>query len=436
MRFGLVTVASVRKLAAVMAAAGVSRGAQLVAAMSIARAFGPTDYGLFVFTIGTALIASAIGGLGWQMSYNRLMPRFVAQAQFARAKGLLRMADRVTVAGCAVGAAVLVAAGLVARDLGSGFLFAALLTIPLGITQLRRQQLAGAGRAPLSLLIDQGFASIVVAIAAVVATLTLAEIVLLYLAGLIVANTAATIVVRRDVHPDVRDAAPSYDTLTWARMSWSMLIAQLARLLLSRLDVLLIPTLSTLTEAGLYGAALRITFVLTFPQMILQTLIGPMLGNAFAVDHHVHARRLLLYSVGFALATSLPFALAICVDPALVLRVLFGAPYAAAATTLVLITFGQLGVSVAIPLGAALMMGGRERALWRINVAILGLSVALAFVLIPRYGALGAGIVGLVSGLGLSASHLWLCIPLLRGGERAAMAAPRSDGDWNGASGK
>lgn len=382
--------------------------------MLIAQQFGPTHYGLFVFAVGTGMVASSLGTLGWQTSFNRLMPLLQHQGDWPAVSGLVRAADLVVFLGCTAGAVVLLAIAIFERTLSTGLLFAAMLTVPLGFTLLRRQQLAGAGKAPLALLLDQGFASAAVLLIGLLGLLSVEGLLWMYGAALVLGGIAATWLFKQDLPPDARVTPRKYEMRSWLSSSWSILMGQLARLFLARMDVLLLPALANLTETGLYGAALRITYVLTFPQVLLQTLVGPLLGKAFAGNQLGRARRLIFYSSGLALLTGVPLTIAICVYPSWILRTLFGPEFEDASTALVLLAIGQLGVGASIPLGSALMMGGRESQFWRSNVTVLVVSLALAFVLIPQHGAIGAATVGLVAGLALFASQLALVRPMLR----------------------
>ena len=179
------------------------------------------------------------------------------------------------------------------------------------------------------------------------------------------------------------------------------------------------PTLSTLAQAGLFGAAVRVTFILSFPQFILQTVTGPQFAEAFAAADTTRARKILWASLGFALVTTLPLLAVILVAPDWVMRTLFGEPFAAGATTLVLVALGETAGALALPFSGVLTMAGGERALGKLNLTVLAVSIAAALVLIPARGAQGAGIVSLASGAALLLGQMLLSVPRLRRGADA-----------------
>jgi O-antigen/teichoic acid export membrane protein len=339
-------------------------------------------------------------------------------------RGLMVMANRMNLAGGVVAALVLLAASLVIDQLSYGLIAAAALTVPSAVTLLRRQQLAGTGQAAFALLLDQGLASVALLIAVLVADLTLTWMLGIYGAALIAGNIVATLLVRRRLPAGTDTATPRYRTREWLRVSVSLLQSRSARLVLSRLDVLLLPTLASLAAAGIYGAAFRATYILTFPQFVLQTINGPQFAEAFAAGRIDRARRILKLSLAFALLTSLPPLAVFLAAPEWAMTILFGAKFAPGAWALVLVAIGQFAMGLSIPFNAILVMAGSERQISRLNFAVLAGSVAASFWLIPRFGATGAGIVTAVSGCALLATQVWLCRSPMSSGGGAQADAP------------
>lgn len=404
----------------VMCAAAISRGAQLGAMIIVARKLGPADYGLFIFATGASVIAGMLGCLGWQLSFNRFFAIARREADPGHLRGLIQAAARVVLGGNGLAALVLLAASAFAGKLEFGLIAAAILTMPTGLSLLRRQQLAGVGQAPFALLLDQGFASIALLVAVLLFELPLAAMLAVYGVALVAGNVAAGALFRSKLPTEADHATPIYQTALWMRSSLSLMLGQVARIFLARLDVLLLPTLSTLAQAGLFGAAVRVTFILSFPQFILQTVTGPQFAEAFAADDAARARKILWASLGFALVTTLPPLAVILIAPEWVMRILFGEPFAGAAGTLVLVALGETAGALAMPFTGVLTMAGREPALGKLNLAVLVVSFAAALVLIPAQGAIGAGIVSLTSGTALLAGQVLLSLSPLRGATHCA----------------
>jgi O-antigen/teichoic acid export membrane protein len=400
-----------------MGAAAVSRAAQLVVVAVVARRLQPEDFGVFVFANGSAMIASLIGNLGWQMSFNRFFSVARHNRDWPMLRALMRFSSRVNYLGCGFAALMLAVASLFAGKLALGLLAGALLTIPSGTTLLRRQQLAGTGQAPFALLLDQGLASMILIVPVLLFRLSLFEIMAIFTGAMVLGNFIAGRLIARKLPPDLGDYEPKGELREWMTVSVNLLMARFARLLLSRLDVLLLPVLATIAQAGIYGAALRATYILTFPQFVLQTINGPQFADAFAAGSTRRARRVLALSMAFAVVTSVPPLLLFLILPRWTMTFLFGASYASGALALVLISIGQFAIGLGIPFSGIMSVAGSERALSRVNIAILVLALALSIVLVPRYGATGAGWVTAICGVALLTGQIVLSVGPLR--ERA-----------------
>jgi O-antigen/teichoic acid export membrane protein len=411
---------SLARISVTMAAGVVSRLAQLGAVVVVARQLSPADFGLFVFATGASLVAALIGNLGWQFSFNRFFAIARREEGLAALRGLMLASNRAVLAGSVFAALALLVASLFHAKLGTGLVIAALLTIPYGLTLLRRQQLAGTGQAPFALMLDQGLASTVLLIAVLLFRLTVIEMLAVYGLAIAAGNIAATLLVRRRLPEGLSDAEPRFETKEWMRVSLTLLQGRFARLLLTRLDVVLLPALAGLAAAGIYGAALRVTYVLTFPQFVLQTISGPQFAEAFAEKRFDRVMRILALSVAFALVTALPFLVLFLAAPQWTMTFLYGEDYAGGALALVLVAIGQFAMGLAMPFDAILTMAGRERHVAVLNWFVLAISLALSFWLIPAYGATGAGIVTMVAGVVLLFGEAGLCREPLRTGSTSS----------------
>jgi O-antigen/teichoic acid export membrane protein len=237
----------------------------------------------------------------------------------------------------------------------------------------------------------------------------------IYAGAMVVGNAVATVLINRRLPENLREYPPQYEMREWMSVSLTLLLARSARLLLSRLDVILVSTLAGLAQAGLYGAALRATYILTFPQFVLQTINGPQFADAFAAGKPARVSSILKGSLLFAGLTSLPPLILFVAAPSWTMSLLFGTAYAEGAVALVLIAIGQFAIGLGMPFNSLLTMAGRQGALSWLNIGVLVVSVGLSFALIPAYGAAGAGVVTAVSGLALLVGQIGLSRPALRG---------------------
>ena len=379
------------RLAWSMAAAIAARLGLLALAVMIGRQFGPADYGAFTFATSVALLAAQISVLGWPMLMNRLIPEMLRDKDWDALRGLRDAGDAVVIGCSLAGAGLLLGLSQLDGAFGESFLLAALLTVPMAIAILRRQQLAALRRPAIGLLFDQGFGALAAALFLFVAGAgTLLGAVAVFAAGMVLGNLVTFIQVRRLLPPDVSTATRKVAFRLWMGMALPMLLGMSSRLLMNKMDILMLAPLANFHESGLYGAAFRITFLLTFPQVVMMSVVTPLISEAFAHDRHERISRLIRWAMIFAGITAIPPGLLLIAFPEFVLSTLFGAEFAPAAPSLVLLAIGQTVASLAIPLSALLTMGGREKHYGALNLAGLVLHAMLNIVLIPPFGATGA----------------------------------------------
>jgi O-antigen/teichoic acid export membrane protein len=381
-----------------MAAAGVARAAQLVLAILLARRFGASQYGVFTFALGAATLASFCASLGWPDLFNRLYPAYLKDRAWGRLRGLNRFSD-LLVAGFGLAAALfLVALGGWSGDLRQGLFFAAAMTVPLALVILRRQQLAGIRHAATGLLFDQGFAALItVAAVACFSLMDLTPVVLTFCLASVLSVLITTVLFRRRLPPQVRDAAPEFEGAAWFKMALPMTAGNLARQVLNRVDVIMLAPLASIYDVGLYGAAWRLTYLLSFPQVVLMTIIGPLLSEAYVHHDLERIRKLMRLASLYVWVTTLPTIAVFLIAPSAVMRLVFGAKFTEAGTTLVLLGLAQFVAAFTNANASLLMMGGRERVYGAINVMALAASLTLNLALIPLYGRNGAAAVTLAT---------------------------------------
>jgi polysaccharide transporter, PST family len=182
----------------------------------------------------------------------------------------------------------------------------------------------------------------------------------------------------------------------FVRQGWPLMLSGVAVATYLRLDQVLLPLLAGDHEAGLYSAALRISEAwYVVPTALTQSAMPRILARA---NHSsVSLVQALTPIFRTLVAVAYVAALGVSVLSPLLVRWLFGEPYAGAASVLVVHVWA--GVFVALGTARSIWDAGTARTrLSLVSVALgavvnLGLNVAL----IPRYGAVGAAVATLVA---------------------------------------
>lgn len=186
-------------------------------------------------------------------------------------------------------------------------------------------------------------------------------------------------------------------TLRGARERWPLLlrlglpvgIGGLLTLGYGYVDQVIVFQIAGAREAGLYGAAYRIYERAQFLPAALMTTLFPIFVAARDTDHE-RVRRLFRTAVDYLLLTSLPaLALALAGSEQIV-KLLFGAEFAAAAPALTVLMATLVVVSIGHLTGYLIVTYRLQRRFVAIAVAALVLNVAANLALVPAYGFMAA----------------------------------------------
>jgi len=374
----------------------VSRIILLAMTIVIARQLSPEGYGEFTFATGLAILVAQFALLGWPAIMARLIPTLRMQKRYGSLRGLIRSGDFVALLGGLLAAGTLITVALF-PGMESGLFFSLILTatlvLPTTFNLLRRSQLAGARRPAMGLALDQALPPfIVLMVALVLGIANSGQALVIYALATCFGAAVATIVLRRSLPGEVWTSPPHFQVRLWMVTALPLVMGLSAKQLMNRMDVLMLAPLAGLTEVGLYGVAFRMTYVLTFPQMIMMTIITPLLAESIAARENraawLHFRTAMIFSLVLAIPTSL--SLALFAEPTIAL--LFGTEYKGSAGPLTILAIGQTFSALAIPCAGLLIAAGRGGIFGVINLLAAGLNATLNFLMIPAMGATGAAL--------------------------------------------
>jgi O-antigen/teichoic acid export membrane protein len=194
-----------------------------------------------------------------------------------------------------------------------------------------------------------------------------------------------------------------FDWTTMRRLlkdGWPLIISSALIIIHTRLDQVMIGQMLDNAAVGIYSVAVRLSEVWLFiPALIVQTLMPYFVKLRELNTALYNARLLQLYSIMFWLGVSMGL-LTVIFGEFLILT-LFGEPYRAAFLPLTLTIW--TGVFISQALARGIWMVGENMQGYRLanNLIAVPINVALNWLLIPKYGVVGASAASFVSiGLG------------------------------------
>ncbi|MDP9342861.1 MAG: oligosaccharide flippase family protein [Actinomycetota bacterium] len=378
--------------AAVVAAAEIAgKVATLAFMVAAARILGRSGFGAFSFALSFSLLAATLPSFGFAALLTQR-----ASAEPARLPQLL---SEILVWRTAIAVPVFAGAAVAGLALmpGGGSTTAFLLVLLASFVDIytdagraaagARQDLRGVSVA----LVVQRFVTAGLALFALLAGFGLVGLAATYLAGTAVGTLGVAVSLRRlGVTVDMRSIRR--DTmLATGRMSIAIGIDTVVAMALFRIDQVMLGALKGQAAVGVYAAAYRLLETVLFLSWSLARAVYPMMS---ADAERSRVRRGLEQAVAAVALIYVPFGVALWIDAGPILRVLYGASYAAGGTSVVRwLAAAPLVFGVGF-LGNFALLARRRR--WEVAAAssvAAAYNVGMNFVLIPHLSGTGAAIV-------------------------------------------
>lgn len=180
------------------------------------------------------------------------------------------------------------------------------------------------------------------------------------------------------------------------RESWPLLLSGIVFMVYLRIDQVLLGQLADAHEVGVYAAAVRVAELWFFIPTAIVSSVFPNIVRAKENNENEFYGRLqklynLLAFIGYAIA--IPGSLLAGV----IIKLLFGAPYAAATPMLILLLWSDIFAILAVARNAYLLAMNWTWVLFWLPVAGAISNIALNYLLIPKYGGVGAAAASLFS---------------------------------------
>jgi O-antigen/teichoic acid export membrane protein len=379
-----------------VAGAGLGFGTEIV----LARLMTLSGYGVYVYVWTWLTVLALICTLGFRGALVRLVPEFCEEKAWGRLQGVLRRSAQFVLA-CSVLVGGLVAAG--------SFAFAGIWETP----QTPRMLALGMPALPFLALILaqqgvlQGLKSVVwadapyllvrrvlvgggaVALWWASSELTAVEVIVLLTVVLAITYALGQLGVLRQLPSAARRVAPKFNGKKWLRIALPFLLISGASLVQNKADILMLGPITGVQEAGIYGAATRITALIAFGLNASNMIVAPMISELYSSGKHERMQRLIaLASVGVFGYTVLAGGM-LFVAGTWVLS-FFGNAFTAGYAALVILILGNMANALAGPVGYVMTMTDNQ---WLASKAFgvgMVLNIALNAALIPFFGMVGA----------------------------------------------
>lgn len=369
--------------------------------LSLARALGVTEYGIFVYASSWLMVLAMFSRLGMDTGLTRLVAEYRAKEAWGDLLGVLRWAIKNSLL---LGAVVGAIAALVTWALRDGVpegqlqtLWVAFLVIPiLSLTMLRQGALRGFRRVvhaelpemvlrPLIMLFVLGLGI------AMDWRFEAVEVMGFTLLAYFLAFLIGSWWLRKALAENVPAVSVVMASAMWWKVAAPLVLMQGMQLILARLDILMLGTMQGPDSAGVYGATIHLAALVAFGLNVVNPIAAPLFSELFHTERKEELQRVVTLAARFTTAVTLVAAVFLVFFGKWVLG-LFGGEFAAGYVALLILLCGQLVNALSGSVGYLMTMTGHQNAAAMILGAAATANVILNYLLIPRYGIEGAAV--------------------------------------------
>lgn len=369
----------------------------------LARVLGANDYGVYAFAMAVLGLLTLPAAMGTPALLTRELAARQARADWAGLRGTLAFALAVVLVVSAA-LTLLGAAGIWAgetpfkpeKDRTLLLMLAALPASALlfalagALRGLRHVALANVVQQILrpSVMV----AAVSTAFALVAAWRTPSTAMAVQAGGALAAALVAAVLVWRCLPQSARHGPVNIEARYLLAAMLPLVLSNASTVVMNQTDVILLSTLGTDTETGLYRVAVQGSNFVSFGLVAANRVVAPYFSRFYGTGDTDRLQRLLTLSARATAAASLPLALAFILAGGSLASWVFGAEFAGSHAPLAILAVGQLINASVGSVGMVLDMAGHERTVARTLLSAALANVVLNLVLIPPFGMVGAAL--------------------------------------------
>lgn len=374
---------------------------RLIFNLLVARLLGASQLGVYflALTIANVVGVCAIGG--FDLALVRYLARHRAEGNWGLFRGTLRFALRVVLALETLGAIVLLAWAPwfsnvlfhkpeIATPLRIVALYIPFFGIEMLLLAATQSFKEMKYKAFIESMLNPALRIVLVVIIALLGG-GLKSLLISYVGVVALCSVLAYFALRQCVTVNLTDYEPIIDRRGLLEYSFPLFGVTILNFLTFYTDTLLLAHFRPSAEVGLYLVCIRLVLITAFALPVVSQIFAPMISELHHRGEIAEMGAYFKVVTAWAVQFIIPLMLLYVVAPGTVLGT-FGHEFRAAVPCLLILGVGQLVNILTGPVGLVLNVSGWTRLqLWN-SVSILILQIALAILLVPRYGFMGAAI--------------------------------------------
>lgn len=179
--------------------------------------------------------------------------------------------------------------------------------------------------------------------------------------------------------------------------AWPFAVAGLAVKVYSYIDSLMLHAYQGSVAVGYYAVAYKMTYAMQFLPLTFTAALYPALSSAYAKKEHEELKKVFIGSLRFMALASFPIAAGLSALAPRLIEFFYGQRFMGSIPAMEVLPWVLIPIFMDFPVGA--LLNGTQKAHLKTLAMVITMiiNVALNFVLVPKFGPLGAAWAGVVS---------------------------------------
>jgi O-antigen/teichoic acid export membrane protein len=366
----------------------------------VARLTGAEGYGLYAYVFAWMTVLARMSALGFEVSLLRTVASYDIQGQWALLRGVVRYAERrslatgLSIAGVGMGS-ILLLSGRLPPALVRTFLFGFPLVPLWALLWLRVSSMRAFGAVVLALapdrLVREGMVLLLLPLAALAGRTTAPVAMLATVVGAAVGLAIVTLALRRQRPAPLATVRPEYRAAEWRLAVVPLLALAVSEVVMNRTGVLFLGWFGHTKDAGILALAFNLASLVALPRIAVNATFAPMISRLYTSADGVALQgmvtRTALWTLGGAIAIAL--AIAVMTGPFLEW---FGRDFQGGLRIVWILLIGQVAVAAGGSQQFLMTMTGNERGAAMILVSCTLANIVVTPICILLAGSAGAAI--------------------------------------------
>ena len=392
----------------------------LIGRLLIARYWTQSDYGVFSLAIAVLSMCMVISTLGLRQGASRSIAYSVGKAKYKGLPGIISASIWFSIIASILLGSILF---LLSESIAEYIFHEPALIVPLRIFSVAVPFLTlinvvaaifrGFGQIKPTVYFQSVLMSIlfpIFLIGVIVFNLSFINVFYAYAISLVVTCILLIIYAIKQI-PSLAIFSPKLITNSAAKellfFSLPLLGTAMLVMIISWTDTLMLGSLKSSVDVGLYNAVLPLAQFISFPLGALLVVYMPAISGLYARGMTDEIKRNFSILTKWICLVTLPLFIVLFLFPEAILSLLFGPTYVFSADALRILSLGFIINNFLGPNGATLIAMGKSRFIMFASLATAILNIGLNIILIPPFGIEGAAIASVVSIVSINLMKCW-----------------------------